>query len=152
MRFVSPHASLWKRPTALGMPADYQERDWTSSLLCIVQPVRRRIILCSMKSRQSGASLWIVLHLMDGHFAFSSRVRICNARWRLEVEGGIILLLSPNEKENEYKRVGFSALHKARDFGPETTLFIRNYLSRERDQDSLVGWVDDEKRLTITTV
>jgi hypothetical protein len=70
----------------------------------------------------------------------------------VEVEGAIILLFSPNEKENEYKRVGFSALHKARDFGPETTLFTRNYLSRERDQDSLVGWFDDEKRLTITTV
>jgi hypothetical protein len=27
----------------------------------------------------------------------------------VEVEGAIILLFSPNEKENEYKRVGFSA-------------------------------------------
>jgi hypothetical protein len=75
----------------------------------------------------------------------------------VEAERAVILLLSPTEKENEYRRVGFSALHKAREFRPETTLRPNPTAwthpgEHEGDQDSLVGWSDDAKRLTITIV
>lgn len=81
---------------------------------------------------------------------------------QVEVEGAIVLLLSPTEKENQYRRVGFSGLNKIREFRPETTLVpdLFGQVSREwtdsgdrgEEQASLGGWFDDAKRLRITIV
>lgn len=75
----------------------------------------------------------------------------------VEVEKAVILLLSPTEKENEYRRVGFSGLYKTREFRPGKTLRPNSMTwthpgENEGDQDSLVGWFDDAKRLMITIV
>ncbi|CZR68030.1 uncharacterized protein PAC_17929 [Phialocephala subalpina] len=80
----------------------------------------------------------------------------------VEVDGAIVLLLSPTEKENQYRRAGFSGLYKAREFRPETTLRPNStgQISREwthpgehgGDQGSLVGWFDDATKLRITIV
>jgi hypothetical protein len=92
----------------------------------------------------------------DGE-AFCLLVASSYLQGAVEVKSAVILLLSSTGKENEYSRIGFSGLYKAREFRPETTLrpsstVWTNPGDNEEDQNSLVGWFDDAKRLTITIV
>lgn len=75
----------------------------------------------------------------------------------IEIDATIVLLLSPTEKEAQYRRVGFSGLYKAREFKPEATLRPdatewRQPGNHAEAQDSLAGWFDDATSLTITIV